>query len=129
MSSTRWVYPSAGGNLNIELRSVDGRERFLFDVTAGRISLEKASYQTRWRRATVLVRLCVNGSTHRNPDGQRLGRTHLHVYREGYHDKFAIPVPNSFTDLNDRSRVLQDFCAYCNISTQPIYTQRLIDDG
>ena len=127
-TSTRWLFPGRGGRLNIELRSADRRERFVFDVTAGRISLNKASYQTRWRRTTVLVRLCVNGATHRNPDGQRLGKTHLHVYREGYQDKFAIPVPNTFVDLNDQSRMLQDFCAYCNIARQPIYTQRLIND-
>ena len=128
ITNTRWLYPGRGGNLKIELRSVDGRERFLFDVTAGRISLRKASYQTRWRRTTVLIRLCVNGPTHRNPDGQLLGNTHLHVYREGYHDKYAIPVPNTFVDLNDQSRVLQDFCAFCNIARQPIYSQRLIND-
>ena len=128
VTSTRWLYPGRGRRLNIELQSVDGRERFVFDVTAGRISLNKASYQTRWRRTTVLVRLCVNGPTHRNPDGQHLGKTHLHVYREGYQDKFAIAVPNIFADLNDQSRVLQDFCTYCNITRQPIYTQRLIYD-
>jgi hypothetical protein len=103
-------------------------ERFLFDVTAGRILLRKASYQTRWRRTTVLVRLCVNGPAHRNPDGHRLGKTHLHLYREGYHDKYAIPVPDTFLDLNDQSRVLQDFCVYCNITRQPIFRPRLIDD-
>ena len=62
VTSTRWLYPGQGGRLNIELRSVDGRERFVFDVKAGRISLSKASYQTRWRRTTVLIRLCVNGA-------------------------------------------------------------------
>jgi hypothetical protein len=39
-----------------------------------------------------LMRLCVNGHPHRNPDRQVIGGTHLHVYREGYADHYAIPI-------------------------------------
>jgi hypothetical protein len=68
----------------------------------------------------VLVRLDIKGAPHTNPDGSRLTGTHLHLYREGYHDKRAQPVnAGLFPDLADIQRSFTDFCAYCNIRGLP----------
>ena len=74
-----WEYSGLGGGISVPLTSTDGRERFHLDIRKGRINLSKGSYQNRARRAYVLVRLCFGGSTHNNPDGQRLGPRHIHL--------------------------------------------------
>src|SRR5690349_3665382 len=88
-----WDYPGLGVSLSIPLVSIDKRENFILDVARGRIDLRKGTYQNRARQTVILVRLDFGGQPHRNPDGVEVSSPHLHVYREGYGDKWAIPVP------------------------------------
>lgn len=67
-----------------------------------------------------MVRLDVDGAPHTNPDGQRLTGTHIHLFKEGYDDKWAYPVdPIRFKLLTDPGAVFQDFCTFCNIESPP----------
>lgn len=119
-------YPGPGGKLQMECESVDGGERFYLDVYRGRIALKKATHNMRVRTAIPLLRLDLNASPHRNPDGERVGRTHLHVYREGYGDAWAYEVPDdAFGDLDDLLRTLNDFMRYSNITQQPAINPHL----
>ena len=66
------------------------------------------------------MRLDFGGPAHRNPDDSEVGAPHLHVYREGYGHKWALPVPqDKFPRLADLWETLVDFMAYCNISEPP----------
>ena len=85
-----WEYPGLGGGVSIPLTSGDKREQFVLDLRRGRIDLAKGSYQNRGRRVVPLVRLCFGGSPHVNPDSGEVGADHLHIYREGYGDKWAF---------------------------------------
>ncbi|MCX7015138.1 MAG: hypothetical protein NTW86_21730 [Candidatus Sumerlaeota bacterium] len=119
-------FPSLGGAITLPLQSQDRREQFLLDVSRGRIELKKVKYQNRGRQVVVLARLDVNGSAHRNPDENDLPCPHLHLYREGYADKWAFSVPSDrFTNLEDLWQTLLDFQRYCNI-TQPPRIEREI---
>jgi hypothetical protein len=114
------VFPAGGDSLNCKLLSVDHREEFLLDIYRGRIDLSKITYQNRGRSVVVLVRLDLGGANHRNPDGVDVPCPHLHVYREGYGDKWAVPVPASaFSDLEDYAIAMKDFFNYCNITRAP----------
>ena len=120
VDDTAWNYPGLGGGVSIPLVSVDGREKFLLDLRRGRVDLAKGSYQNRARRVVPLVRLCFGGAPHDNPDGQEIGSPHLHLYREGYGDKWAFPVPaDRFADPSDRRRTYEDFLGFCNIVEPP----------
>jgi hypothetical protein len=115
-----WDYPAPSGALSIPLISHDGREHFLLDVSRGRLNLRKGSYQNRARHVVVLVRLCFGGAPHRNPDGERIPVPHLHLYREGYGDKWALPVPRGqFPNITDLWQMLGDFMHYCHIIEPP----------
>lgn len=116
-----WDFPSSGGSLQIPLVSLDKRENFILDVTKrGRIDLTKGSYQNRAKQVVILVRLDFDGRPHRNPDGSEIGSPHLHLYREGFGDKWAAPVPaNHFSDTQDIWLTLVEFMKYCNISEPP----------
>lgn len=86
----------------------------------GRIDLLKVTQQNRARVVVVLIRLDLGGSTHRNPDGQEIPCSHLHIYREGFGDKWAIPVPvQQFRNIPDLWQTLEDFMVYCNITRPP----------
>jgi len=103
-----------------ELEALDDRERFLLDIWRGTLRLTKIKFQNRVRTIVVLVRLDVDGAPHTNPDGQRLSGTHLHLFREGYDDRWAFPVdPAAFTLLSDPGTTFQEFCAFCRIESPP----------
>jgi len=67
-----------------------------------------------------LLRLDVSGPPHRNPDGELIACPHLHVYREGYGDKWAIAIPTGkFENIQNRVQTLIDFMTECNVTEQP----------
>ena len=117
-------FPADGESVVLPLQSADRREQFLLDLSRGRIDLRKVKMQNRARQVVVLVRLDLGGAPHRNPDGEEVPVPHLHVYREGYGDKWALPVPvDRFGNLADVWQTLSDFMGFCNI-TQPPRIQR-----
>ncbi len=92
----------------------------MLDINRGRINLDKVTYQNRARQVFPLVRLDLNGPPHRNPDGEEVACPHLHLYQEGFMDKWAFPVPTrSFRSLADLWQTLRDFMRYCNIVESP----------
>lgn len=123
---TEWDYPDLGGAVSIPLVSADRREQFLLDLRRGRIDLARGTYQNRGRQVIVLVRLDFGGAPHRNPDGEEIRSPHLHVYREGYGDKWAVPVPgDQFADLENTWKTLEDFMRFCNIAEPPFFRRGL----
>jgi hypothetical protein len=121
-----WKYPSLGGSITMPLVSEDKRENFLLDISRGKIDLLKGTYQNRSRQVVILIRLDFGGQPHRNPDGQEIASPHLHIYREGFGDKWAMPVPGDrFINMDDLWQTLQDFISYCNITKPPIIERGL----
>ena len=115
-----WLFPEPGGKLAIPLVSPDKRETFTLDITRTQIKLGKATYQNRARLAIVLMRLDLDGSPHRNPDGQDVPCPHLHIYREGYADKWAFPAPADLDgSKQDLLSTLEAFMRHCNITKPP----------
>jgi hypothetical protein len=111
-------YPGLGGSICVPYVSADKRENFLLNVSRGRIDLQKGTYQTRARQIVVLVRLDFGGPPHRNPDDVEVPSPHLHIYQEGFGDKWAYPISaEQFPDTSDLWQTLQDFARYCNIKT------------
>jgi len=113
-------YPSLGGRISIPLVSRNKREKFILDISRGKIDLLKGTYQNRARQVVILVRLDFGGQPHRNPDGEEISSPHLHIFKEGYGDKWAAPVPSeSFSNTNDMWQLLEDFMCYCSITEPP----------
>lgn len=117
-------YPDLGGNIEIPLQSANQRETFSLDISRKRIALT-TKYQTRGRQSVVLARLDFN-SPHRNPDETEVGVPHLHLYREGFGDKWAYDVPaDLLKNPSDAWQILVDFMAYCGIVAPPTITRGL----
>jgi hypothetical protein len=112
-----WTFPSAGERIALALTSLDKRENFMLDVTRAQIKLTKATYQNRARQAIVLMRLDLDGPPHRNPDGDEIPCPHLHIYRAGFGDKWAIAAPaDRYIDTLDLFSTCEAFLRHCNIS-------------
>jgi hypothetical protein len=120
-----WDFPMGGESVCVPLQSDDGREQFLLDISRGRIDLGKVKMQNRGRQVVVLVRLDLGGPPHRNPDGEEIGTPHIHVYREGYGDKWAFPLPVDFGAVADLRTTLDDFFRYCNVTRPPLIQRGL----
>jgi hypothetical protein len=122
----RWTFPGTGGRIEVPLLSVDKREAFLLDVSRGRIDLLRTKYQSRARHVIILARIDVAGPSHRNPDGGEVPCPHLHLYREGYADKWAVPIPaDTFPNAADTWLLLGDFLRFCNITMEPFIDRDL----
>ncbi len=119
-------YPPLGGNISVPLVSIDKREHFMLDVSRGRIDLRKGTYQNRARQIIVLVRLAFNGSPHTNPDGEVILCPHLHMYHEGFGDKWAAPAPaDAFSNTNDPWQMLGEFMGFVHIVEPPLIRKGL----
>lgn len=119
LGNEQFSFPGLGGALRIPLYSDDRREEFSLDISRGRIELRKNTFQTRARRVAILARVDIGGPPHRNPDGEEIPCPHLHLYREEYGDKWAIPLPDNFKNYRDAEQTLMDFMDYCHVVTRP----------
>jgi len=126
--------------LTIPIVSIDERESFLIDVNRkGRIRLTKCTYQERYRGIIILVRLDIDGQPHTNPEvssvplaylvpynGRTIQCAHLHLYVEGYMDRWAIPAPSEKCPrTEDICAILDDFFRYCNVIELPLVQRSL----
>lgn len=112
--------PRRGDKLKIPLVSMDGATQFWLDMTRGRIKLLQASFLSRVYTSVVLVRLDLEGPPHTNPDGTEIACPHIHLYREGYGDKWAEALPAAtFSDVSDLWTTLHDFMRYCKVTQLP----------
>ncbi len=120
VDETEYDFPGVGGALRIPLQSPDKRESFHLDMTRSQIKLAKVTYQNRARSVVVLARLDLNGAPHRNPDDEEIECPHIHLYREGYGDRWAFPLPlDKFSGATDAWTLFQEFMAFVNISLAP----------
>lgn len=113
-------YPSFGGRVSVPIISRDKREKFVLDISKGQIALLKGTYQNRARQVVILVRLDFGGPPHRNPDDEEVSSPHLHIFKEGYGDKWAIPLPeDKFPNTSDMWQLLEEFMRFCKITEPP----------
>ena len=85
-----FAFPQKGEKEVLTAYSLDKRTMFLIDITPGKSRNNKISFQERYKKDVILLRLDMNGPPHTNPDGEKLSGNHLHIAREGYDDRFAI---------------------------------------
>lgn len=71
------------------------------------------------------MRVDIDGPDHTNPDGEIVPCPHIHIYREGYEDRWAYALDKHIkTSSLDLIEVLQGFLRYNNVINVPdIYMQ------
>lgn len=102
-----------------QLNSIVNKETFLLDFYRGSFELSKYTINNRYHHTIILLRYD-NGGRHTNPDGELFEGAHVHLYKEGYNDKFAFPVSQvGVTDTNTMETVFNKIMKYCNVKTVP----------
>lgn len=115
-----WLFPGPNDRMVIPLTSLDKREAFVLDVRRAQIKLTKATYQNRARGTIILMRLDLDGSPHRNPDGEEIPCPHLHIYREGFADKWAMAAPaDIYPNTLELFSTCEAFMRHCNVTNPP----------
>jgi hypothetical protein len=118
ISSDRTItFPEPGKYLTLEIQSDDETEKFIIDVNRkGSLKITKCTYQTRYKKTIPLLRVDIDGQPHTNPDGTEIPCPHIHIYREGFDDKWAFPLEEHIaTNPEDLLMVLMDFLSYNHI--------------
>lgn len=96
---------------------------------------KKVSYKLLYDGNIILVRVDTQDSTpHSNPDHTTIDRLqpHIHIYREGFGDKYAFPLPEYFRDSDDIGTLLKDFLSYSkilNVDKINLTEQEMLFDG
>jgi len=114
------VFPSLKSCLTLEATSTQTNDKFQIDVHRKTLNVKKCTYQTRYKKSINLLRIDIEGPPHPNPDGSEIPCPHIHIYKEGYDDKWAYPLSDIInTDSTDLVQVLIDFLEYNNINNRP----------
>lgn len=110
-------FPQYGTKQALEAFSKDNKEKFLIDIqpTKSKRRGKKITFQERYNKDIILLRLDLFGPPHTNPDGKIISGNHLHIIREEFDERFAIEIPESFIDVEDRVQTLIDFLKYCKV--------------
>lgn len=118
-------FPSSNEKITFNVQSLDGSEAFLLDINrAGSIRISRCTFQERYNITIALIRLDLDeNKPHQNPDGAIINGPHIHIYREGYGDRWAYPIneldPCPFSNTSDLLTSFIEFCGYCNIGSIP----------
>ena len=103
-----------------QINAVATKEVFLLDFYRGSFEISKYTVNKRYRQTVILLRYD-NGGRHTNPDGVLFEGAHVHLYREGYNDKFAFPVSEIGVDKSDSmDAVFTKIMNFCNVKIFPI---------
>lgn len=109
-----------------ELRSLNKQELFILSLYQGKIDLKKVTYNKRHNSGVTLIRIDLTKGQHTNPDGKKIIGPHMHIYKEGYDDSFAIPLPDKsmgITNTGDCIKCLNELFTFCNIKPIKVVKQ------
>jgi hypothetical protein len=115
-------FPQKGETMQLDAHSTEGRIKFIIDVNRGKINIKKCTYQTRYNRSIPLLRIDIEGGIHTNPPPlrEKVPCPHIHIYREGFGDKWAYPLSSKIkTNPSDLVAVLSDFLEYNHVERRP----------
>ena len=102
-----------------KISSITSKEIFLLDFYKGSFELSNYTINKRYKQTIIMMRYD-NGGRHTNPDGELFEGPHLHLYREGFNDKFAFPVSEvKVVDSDTVEQVFKKIMHFCNINQVP----------
>lgn len=124
--------PGANEASSVPIGAVNSRETFSLDISRkSTIVLSRKKLQERLvPNNDLMIRLEIDSKPHMNPDGTKVSRNHIHIFKEGYGLSWAYEL-SQFSDIlfketDNFNTVFYDFCKYCNISVKDTNIQGVI---
>lgn len=120
--------PSCGFRKDYDVFAIEQKnEKFIVSINRKCSFVDKVSYVARYRKDnTLLLRLDVAPTaSHKNPPelgGEIIDGTHLHLYREGFEVKYAIPF--DVKDINLEKNFFE-FLDQFNVIDRPSIIQEM----
>jgi len=133
-----------------DMTSTNGREIFQLDFSRGKIDL-RYKMQTRHNTIYSLLRLDIGSSTyHDNPRVHieceeddpfysvhkeyigyhfAVGEPHMHIFRDGFGDRWAYPIPAEFENIENLNSTFEAFMKFSNIIKGPRTYKGIEDYG
>tara|TARA_R110002124_G_scaffold56746_2_gene159775 strand:- start:146 stop:583 length:438 start_codon:yes stop_codon:yes gene_type:complete len=103
-----------------EIKAINSKNIYLLDFYRGSFELTRYTYNKRYRQSLILLRYDSRGR-HTNPDGVTFDGPHVHIFREGFNDKFAYPISDlNIEDTNSIDEVLDKLLQFCNVIKRPV---------
>lgn len=105
---TKISMPSQGYREDYDVYAIENRnEKFIISINRKNSLTDKVSFVARYlRNNTILLRLDIAPTApHKNPPGfqyEEINGTHLHIYREGFESRYAIPFDVKDELLEDK---------------------------
>lgn len=131
-------FPNINEWLTLSGTGAHTNAQYLMDINRKRCTLSRITLQERVYTTYQLLRLDIDTKPHRNPDGQKIGGTHLHIYNEHCGDAYAYELTDpylrtlfpdfDFTTLltTDQVRRFYAFCRLCNFSNTIMFQAPLL---
>ena len=102
-----------------QINSIVNKETFILDFYRGSFELSKYTINKRYKQTIILLRYD-SGGRHTNPDEEKFEGAHVHLYREGYNDKFAFPITTlGIVESDTMEEVFNKVMYFCNIKNLP----------
>ncbi|HBY69669.1 MAG TPA: hypothetical protein DEG69_19165 [Flavobacteriaceae bacterium] len=106
-------------NWTREIKAINSKNIYLLDFYRGSFELSRYTYNKRFRQSIILIRYD-SGGRHTNPDGVSFDGPHVHIYKEGFNDKFAYPISELSINNNfSMEEVLNKLLQFCNVTKRP----------
>ncbi len=105
---TKISMPSKGCREDCDVYAIEKKnEKFVISINRKTLFTDKVSFVARYLRDnTILLRLDIAPTApHKNPPGfpyEEINGTHLHIYKEGFESKYAIPFEVNDELLEDK---------------------------
>ena len=129
-----YVFPSPGAHTVVPLLSLDNSIEFTLNFYHAIIKKNKVQAAELYERGVLLLRICVGGKHHPNPqgnapiakfsgfEGQDTGENHLHYYVEGWGTSWAIPLDIDSSLFYPLTRLSYYFMDLCHVVDKPVMT-------
>lgn len=102
-----------------KLKAVSTSDTFLLDFYRGNFEISRYTVNHRYQQTIVLLRYD-SGGRHTNPDGETFDGPHVHLFKEGFRDKFAYPVSKvGVEDSDNLETVFNKLMHFCNVRRIP----------
>jgi hypothetical protein len=102
-----------------QINATISKEIFLLDFYRGSFELSKYTVNKRYKQTVILLRYD-NGGRHTNPDGEEFDGPHIHLFKEGFNDKFAYPISKiGITSTDTMEMVCEKIMHFCNVKKFP----------